>query len=83
MSCVAAHIEGMSLAESDAWWLVDTLRASGRADDVIAAYAIHLGIISGRDIGLPPNQREAVSRALANPPQGLVPLCSRLFRRVP
>ena len=75
-----AKIEGISVADSDAWWIADQLHISGRADDVTAAYAIHLGIISDRDVSLNPAQREAVRLALVNAPRGLIELHAELAR---
>jgi hypothetical protein len=60
-------IVGIPVGKSDALWLVDELRMSGRADDVTAAYVLEDGIASGQEIDdLSPGQELAVLLVLPN-----------------
>jgi hypothetical protein len=77
------HIEGVSVTERDAWWLVDRLRAAGRADGVTAAYAIEVAIVSGEEVGcLTSAEKDAVILALWQHPVTLIKLRTQLARDV-
>ncbi len=76
-----ARIEGVSVSDRDGWWLVDRLRASGRADDVTAACAIELAIEADEDLdGLTSAEKDAVILALAQHPVTLIKLRNQLAR---
>ena len=76
-----AQIEGVSVSDRDGWWLVDRLRAAGRAEDVTAAYAIQVAIESGEEIGcLTPAEKGAVLLASTDHPVTLTDLCNQLAR---
>ena len=76
-----AQIEGISVSDRDGWWLVDRLRASGRADATTAAYAIEVAILSGEEIGcLTSAEKDAVILALAQHPVTLITLRNQLAR---
>ena len=76
-----AHIAGVSVTDSDAWWIVDRLFAIGRADDVTTALTLELGIQAGADVNwLTPAQEAAVMLVLDNPPDGLLELRHKLAR---
>ena len=75
------QIEGVSVSDRDGWWLVDRLRAAGRADDVTAAYAIQVAIESSEEIGcLTPAEKAAVLLAFTQYPATLRKLCNQLAR---
>jgi len=76
-----AQIEGVSVTDRDGWWLVDRLRAAGRANDVTAAYAIEVAIESGEEIGcLTSAEKDAVILALRQHPVTLIKLRNQLAR---
>jgi hypothetical protein len=77
-----AQIEGVSVSDRDGWWLVDRLRAAGRAEDVTAAYAIQVAIESGEEIigYLTPAEKGAVLLASTDHPATLTDLCNQLAR---
>ena len=63
------RIEGVVVTERDAWWLVDRLRARGRAEDTTTAIAIEVGIESGEDVArLTTPQRNSIRDALGQHP---------------
>jgi hypothetical protein len=79
--CGVAQIEGVSVTDRDGWWLVDRLRAAGRADDVTAAFAIELAIEADDDLDwLTPAEKDAVILALAQHPVTLIKLRTQLAR---
>jgi hypothetical protein len=79
--CGVAQIEGVSVTDRDGWWLVDRLRAAGRADDVTAAFAIELAIDADDDLDwLTPAEKDAVILALAQHPVTLIKLRTQLAR---
>jgi len=75
------QIEGVGVTDRDGWWLVDRLRAAGRADDVTAAYAIQIGLECGEEAGcLTSVEKDAVILALWQHPVTLIGLRNRLAR---
>ncbi len=76
-----ARIEGVGISDRDGWWLVDRLRASGRADDVTAAYAIEAAIEADEELDcLTSAEKDAVILALAQHPVTLIKLRNQLGR---
>ena len=76
-----ARIEGVGVTDRDGWWLVDRLRAAGRADDVTAAYAIQIGLECGVETGcLTSFEKDAVILALWQHPVTLINLRTLLAR---
>jgi hypothetical protein len=74
-------IEGVSVAERDAWWLVDRLRAVGHADDTTAASAIEAAIYSGDNVDwLTPAEKDSVMLTLGQHPVTLIELRTHLAR---
>ncbi len=77
-------IQGEFISQSSARWLVEHLRAVGRADDVTAAWAIEQSLID--DLVVPELEEaeaDAVLALLSNaPPAGLVNLRRKLFSDV-
>jgi hypothetical protein len=79
--CGVVQIEGVRVTERDGRWLVDRLRAAGRADDVTAAYAIEVAIESGEESGcLTSAEKDAVIAALGQHPSTLIKLRTQLAR---
>ena len=75
------RIEGVVVPERDAWWLVDRLRARGRAEDTTTAIAIEVGIESGEDVPrLTAPQRNSIRDALGQHPVTLIALRTQLAR---
>ena len=76
-----ARIAGVTIASADARWLIEALRAVGRADDVTAAHAIERAIRHLVPVDdLTQTERDAVIGCLSDPPSGLVPLRAALAR---
>jgi hypothetical protein len=76
-----AWIEGVSVTDRDAWWLVDRLRAVGRADDTTAAYAIEAAISSGDNVDwLTPAEKDSIMLCLGQHPVTLIKLRTHLAR---
>jgi len=74
------NIRGVHVTESDAYWVIDRLRAVGRADDATAAHAIEIGIDYDQQVELDDVQQVAVMMSLAGAPEGLMPLRRTLAR---
>jgi hypothetical protein len=75
------RIEGVVVTERDAWWLVDRLRARGRADDTTTAFAIEVAIESGEDVDqLTTRQKNSIREALGQHPVTLIALRTQLAR---
>lgn len=74
------NIGGVHVTESDAYWIIDRLRAVGRADDATAAHAIEVGIDFEQPVGLDDVQQVAVMMSLAGAPESLMPLRRTLAR---
>jgi hypothetical protein len=75
------EICGVGVRRSDAWSVVEDLRAVGRADDVFAAAEIEWGLrnnLAGIDLLWP--QREALLDLLVHCPESLVGLRGKLLR---
>ena len=75
------EIAAIEVTNSDAWWIVDQLRTSGRADDTTAASAIEYGITHDEAIdSLTPEQELALLFVLAGGPNRLESLRDNLAR---
>jgi hypothetical protein len=73
-------IQGEFISQASARWLVDRLRAVGRADDVTAAWAIEQSL--NDDLVVPELEEaesDAVLALLSDAPAGLVNLRNKLF----
>lgn len=74
------EIAAVEVTNSEAWWIVDQLRTSGRADDITAACAIEHGISHDEPIDLTPGQELALMFLLASAPNRLESLRDKLAR---
>lgn len=75
------QIEGVSVNDRDAWWLIDRLRSIGRAEDATAAFTIESALTTDTDVvWLTPAEKQAVMRALAQHPVTLIELRNELRR---
>lgn len=74
------EIAAIEVANSDAWWIANQLRTSGRADDITAATAIEHGITHGQPTDLTPAQELAVLFVLSSAPNRLESLRDKLAR---
>ena len=73
-------IQGEFISQASARWLVERLRAVGRADDVTAAWAIEQSL--NDDLVVPELEEaesDAVLALLSDAPAGLVNLRRKLF----
>jgi hypothetical protein len=72
---------GVSISNSDAWWIVDQLRTVGRADDAVSAFAIERALLDEKlGIDLTPTSRQRVFAALVDCPDSLKRLRTTLAR---
>lgn len=77
------EIQGVLVSARDASWLIDHLRAVGRADDVTAAWAIEQALLDDDRLvrQLDAGESDALLVRLLEPlelPAGLVGLCGKL-----
>lgn len=76
-------LAGVPIMDDDGRNLVDLLMRNGRADDVMAAAAIHKALsTSSALVVLSRDERRAILGALFDPPEGLVELRGVLLREL-
>jgi hypothetical protein len=75
------EIQGVLVSQQNARWLIDHLRAVGRADDVTAAWAIEQALEDHLVVPqLEPDESDALLTGLTDAPAGLSGLRGKLAR---
>jgi hypothetical protein len=77
-----AWIATVRVSRADAMWIIESLRSTGRADDVTAAHAIERAMKQLAPVDdLTPAECNAVLTCLEDPPSSLAQLHGTLARR--